>query len=252
MNVAVIGLGRFGFRLAVELKQRGLDVIALDRDPRRVAEFEDEVEDGHAVVLDATDLQSLDEADLGKLDLAVVCIGEAVEQSQLVTYLLKTRLAVPRVIARAHTDTRQAILERLQADEVVRPESESAVRLAQRLSFRGCQDFLELAPGVAMVRLTAPGRFWGKTILDLEVRPRFRVNIVGIRPAPSPEVTAEVAAAEEEKPIIAEDDPAIVEDPVVSPAPEIELLPEPAYEFREGDELFVVGHETDIRRLIVG
>ncbi|MEQ8764945.1 MAG: TrkA family potassium uptake protein [Planctomycetota bacterium] len=225
MRVAVIGLGRFGYRLACELFDRKIDVIAVDLDPRRVEDFEEY--GGHALALDATSEIELRRAELHRLDLAVVCIGEEVEQSQLVTHLLKNQLEMERVISRAHTDARDTILRAIGSDEVLRPESDSAVRLAQRLAFRGCEEFLELAPGVAMVRLRAPKHFVEKTILQLEVRPRFRVNIIGIRSSPGDGESPTKEAT-------------------------LELVPEPGYTFQEGDELLVVGREEDIRRMMTG
>lgn len=231
-RAAVIGLGRFGTHLARVLFQRGLEVIAVDRDPDRVAELEGDV--SLAVTLDATNEEALRQADIHTVDFAVVSIGEAVEQSQLVTRLLK-QIGLERVISRAHTDARELILSKLGADEVVRPESESATRLGQRLAFRFVEDVAEMGHEIRIVRMKAPKKFHGKTIGDLDVRRKFKVTIVGLRSA------ASLQGEEEDSSefTIKDGDGGDL----------IECVPSADHTIHPGDTLFLIGLEEDLKRL---
>ena len=127
---AIIGLGRFGQRLARMLSEAGAEVIAIDRSQEIVEAIRDEVT--VAVALDATDERALLSQGVDKVDVAVVGIGTDFEAAVLATVILK-QLGVPKVVARAATTNRGEILRRVGADDLVNPERESAYRWAHRL-----------------------------------------------------------------------------------------------------------------------
>ena len=116
---AVIGLGRFGSRLAAGLASAGQEVIAIDLDERIVEQLRDRVT--VAVAMDSTNEKALEAHGLDKVDAAVVCMGSAFEANALTTVILK-QYGVERVISRAATPTSARILARIGADEVVNPE----------------------------------------------------------------------------------------------------------------------------------
>ena len=122
---AVIGLGRFGSRLAKNLAASGAEVIAIDRDRMIVEELRDQVT--LAIAMDATDEQALKIQGIDKVDCAVVGMGHNFESNALATVLLKS-MRVKRVISRAGNDMQAQILKRIGADSVVSPEDESADR----------------------------------------------------------------------------------------------------------------------------
>ena len=125
----VIGLGRFGRRLARELTEAGHEIIAIDTREALVERVRDEV--ALAVCLDATEPEALKSQGVDKVDAAVVAIGEDFEANALATATLKS-LGVGRVISRASSDIQRRILDRIGADQVIFPEEEMAVRLAYK------------------------------------------------------------------------------------------------------------------------
>lgn len=175
---AVIGLGRFGQRLAALLAEAGAEVIAVDRRRDLIEQVRDKVT--LAVCLDSTDESALKSQGIDKVDVAIVGIGTAFEDSALTTVLLK-QLGVPRVLSRATTSIRAKILTRIGADDIVNPERESADRWRNRLLAPSIIERIELADGFSLTQIAAPPSFFGETLLQLDVRNRHKVNIVAIR-----------------------------------------------------------------------
>lgn len=175
---AIIGLGRFGTRLATLLSDAGAEVIAVDRDRDLVDRVRDRV--ALAVALDCTDEEALRSQGIDKVDVAVVGIGTNFEVNALVTALLK-QMDVPRVISRAATDVRGQILSRIGADDLVNPEEESAERWRNRLLAPAVIERIEVAEGYSIVQVAAPESFHNKTLGQLDVRKNYRVNVVAVR-----------------------------------------------------------------------
>mgnify|MGYP002624389224 FL=1 len=180
---AVIGLGRFGARLASNLATAGEEVIGIDRDRRIIEEMRDRVT--LAVAMDATDEKALTMHGIEQVDVAVISIGENFEAAALATVLLK-QLGVKRVISRAVTPTGGRILSRIGADDVVNPEDEAADRWANRLISPQFQSHFEVAPGHSIVEMKTPRAWVGKTLIDLQLRAKQQVHVVAVkRPAKS-------------------------------------------------------------------
>ncbi len=175
---AVIGLGRFGARLAQLLSEAGAEVIAVDRRRELVEGVRDLVT--LAVCLDATDEQALKAQSIDKVDVAVVGIGAAFEESVLTTVLLR-QLGVERVISRATSSIRGRILQQVGAHEIANPERESAERWTHKLLAPQIMERLELGDGYSLVQVAAPENFVGKTLADLDVRRKYRVTVVALR-----------------------------------------------------------------------
>jgi len=175
---AVIGLGRFGMKLATLLAGGGAEVIAVDRNRELVESIRDQV--AMAVCLDSTDSKALLSQGIEKVDVAVVGVGSTFEDCTLTTAILK-QLGVPRVISRAATDIRGRILLRIGADDIVNPEEESAERWRNRLLAPAIMERIVLAKGYSLAQLAAPKSFYGKTLEQLAVRRKYKVNVVAIR-----------------------------------------------------------------------
>jgi trk system potassium uptake protein TrkA len=175
---AVIGLGRFGSRLATMLAQAGAEVIGVDRNRNHIEAIRDLV--ALAVCLDCTNEEALRAQGIDKVDVAVVGMGQDFEDAVLTTVLLK-QLGVPKVIARATTAVRAQILSRIGADGIVNPEKESAERWCGRLLAPSIIERIELAEGYSLAQVAAPPGFCGKSLEQLEVRKKHRVNVVAIR-----------------------------------------------------------------------
>lgn len=177
---AVIGLGRFGSRLAKNLAAEGAEVIAIDRDRLLVEELRDQVT--LAIALDATDEQALRIHGVDRCDCAIVGIGHNFEANALTTVLLKS-LRVERVISRAGNEMQAQILGRIGADGVVKPEDEAADRWSHRLLAPFMIDHVELGAGYALVQVAAPKEWQSKALAELDLRRRYNVTIVAIKRA---------------------------------------------------------------------
>ena len=179
-SFAVIGLGRFGSRLAVNLYNNGADVIAIDIDGGCVDKIGDSVT--QAVVADARDKALLDKLGVDSCDYAVVAIGSNLGVSTLVTMNL-CELGVKNIICKASNATHKTILEKLGATKVFIPEHEFADRLALSLisSDKNIMDFIELSDKYAIDETEVPGPWTGKRVGDINIRAKHGVNIIGIR-----------------------------------------------------------------------
>ena len=175
---AVIGLGRFGKRLATLLADAGAEVIAVDTDRELVDEVRDDV--ALAVCLNSTDEEALRAQGINKVDVAIVGMGDAFEDAVMTTVLLK-QLGVGRVISRAATEIRAGILRRVGADDVVNPERESAHRWCNQLLAPAIVTQFELGEGYSLAQVVAPESFYGKTLAELSLRQNHNVNVVAIR-----------------------------------------------------------------------
>ena len=177
---AIIGLGRFGSTLATALAERGADVVAIDSDPARVEAVAEVV--AVAACGDATHERFLAANGVDRADVAIVGMGNAFEATQLCLLALK-ELGVPRVITKSPLEVQARILEAIGADEVISPERESALRLVQRLLAPNLIDYVELAggngpSGLGVAHLPVPADWIGKSILQLDIRRSFGVQIL--------------------------------------------------------------------------
>jgi len=175
---AVIGMGRFGRRLATLLGSTDAEVIAVDRDRELIEQIRDKVT--LAVCLDSTDEEALKAQGIDKVDVAIVGVGTSFEDNALTTVILK-QLGVPRVISRATTGMRGKILQRIGADDIANPERESAERWRNRLLAPSIMERIELAEGYSLTQVPAPPSFFGKTLAQLDIRRKYEVNVVAIR-----------------------------------------------------------------------
>lgn len=172
----IVGLGRFGYALAIELATSGADLLVLDRDEEKVRELREYTES--AYVVKSLDKKSLSETGIQNCDVAVVCIGEQMDTSILTTLNLVS-LGIPTVISKATSIEHGEILEKLGA-EVVYPEHDMAVRLAHRLEASRTLDFIQLSEKLNISKFLIPERIVGKTVLSVNLRKRFGINIIAL------------------------------------------------------------------------
>jgi trk system potassium uptake protein len=174
----VIGLGRFGGGLARTLVDLGHDVLGVDNDAKLVQTFAPHLT--HVVEADSTDPEALRQLGAGEFSTAVVAIGTEIEASILTTSAL-VDLKVPRVVAKAISEAHGTILERVGATRVVFPEYDMGVRVGHSLAGRMI-DYFQLDPGFALVETTAPREIIGKSLAEAEVRRKFGITVVSIKP----------------------------------------------------------------------
>jgi trk system potassium uptake protein TrkA len=175
---AIIGLGLFGQSLVRSLVKEGAEVIAMDSDMEKVEDVKDEV--SYAVKADAADEKSLKSVGLGKVDVVVVAIEKNFEACQLAVIFAK-RIGVKRVIARAVSDLHSRILKLVGADEVINPELDYGRRLGSRLVRMHVMDYIELAKDYSLVEMETPAPFVGKSLVELDLRKKYGVNLVFIK-----------------------------------------------------------------------
>jgi len=178
MKCAVIGLGDFGRAAAIGLARSGAEVIAVDRNMDRLNLVKDEVT--FAVRMDATHADALAAQGIGEADVLVAAIGQNFEALVLVVVLAR-RMGIKRIVARAVSEDHRRVLEAVGADEVFNPEEEGARNMVQRLTISGIRNYFELADGFSLVELEAPAGTVGRTLRELDLRQRFRVNLVAIK-----------------------------------------------------------------------
>ncbi len=172
----IIGLGRFGRALALELAASGADLIVLDRDEEKIREIREYTE--NAFIVKNLERKTLAETGIQNCDVAVVCIGEQLDVSILTTLNLVS-LGVPHVIAKAASAEHGEILEKLGA-EIVYPERDIALRLAHRLEASRVLDYIQLSEKLNISKLVAPEIIVGKTVQEVDLRRKFGVNIIAI------------------------------------------------------------------------
>ncbi|MCG3179701.1 MAG: Ktr system potassium uptake protein A [Phycisphaerae bacterium] len=221
---AVIGLGRFGMGLAVNLAQKGAEVIAIDANRELVEQARDQVT--LAVCLDATDPDALRTQGLDKVDVAIVGIGQDFEANALATATLKT-IGVPRVFSRAGSQIQGQILSRIGADGFIFPEAESADNWANRLTLPHLMHKIELGDSHSLVEVKAPPPFVRKNLLELNLRKKFHVNLVAIKR----QVTVSSGAGSQ----------GTRQQIITVPAPDAPIQPD--------DILILVGSDENIARL---
>ena len=178
MKFCVIGLGRFGYHLAVCLAEQGTEVLAIDSSEELVNSIRDKVT--QAICVRVTDEESLNAVGVADMDTVVVATGEDFAQTVLITMLLKQRLNVPHVIARAINEIHEEILTLIGADKIILPERDMGVRLADKLSLP-LVDLIPVNDNFAITQLKAPASFAGKTIADLKLVKSHNVSCIAVK-----------------------------------------------------------------------
>ena len=202
---AIIGLGRFGSRLAANLLAAGQEVIGIDKDQAIIEQMRDRVT--LAVALDATDEQALRMQGVDQVDVAVLSIGNDFESIALATVLLK-QIGVPHVISRAVTPISGRILSSIGADEVVNPEDESADRWANRLISPQFINHVELDDSYSMVEIKPPAKWVERTLIELNLRAQWGAHVIAIkrrRDPDNPDSPLRVHMPRPDRPLAADD-----------------------------------------------
>lgn len=176
ISYGIVGLGRFGHSLALELANLGADLLVVEKDEEKVRELREYTD--NTFVVKTLDKKTLSETGIQNCEVAIVCIGEHMESSILTTLNLVS-FKIPTVIAKANSAEHGEILEKLGA-EVVYPERDMAIRLANRLENINIIDFIQLSEKINISKQKIPEKFIGKTVLDMNIRSRFGLNIIAI------------------------------------------------------------------------
>lgn len=177
-SVLLIGLGRFGTHIAKTLDELGHQVMAVDCSEDRVHSVLEYVT--NAQIGDSTSREFLISLGISDFDSCIVAIGDNFQNSLETTSLLK-ELGGKKVISRASTGVQEKFLLRNGADEVVYPEKQLAAWTAMRCSSDHILEYIELDKEYSIYELSIPERWQGKTVLQLDLRKKYGINILGFR-----------------------------------------------------------------------
>ena len=150
---AIIGLGTFGSSVANSLFQKGHEVIAIDISEDLVQRARDVAT--QCITADATDRETLEALGLTDVDYAVISVGDKIDASILITLHL-TELGVKNIVVKAINDTHGKILKKIGATEVVYPEKQMAVRIADRIGHKRVLDQIQLGDGISILEVATP------------------------------------------------------------------------------------------------
>lgn len=177
-SYAVFGLGRYGRAVAKELVKSGAEVLAVDMDEEIVnMAIADIPICKRADVMDEEVLRQLG---ISNMDVVIIAMASNLEASMMATMLCK-EMGVKTVIAKCSSEMHRRILSKVGADKVVFPESESGTRLAKNLLSSGFVDMIELSEDVSVVELDVRPEWVGKTLVELNLRKRYSINVAAIR-----------------------------------------------------------------------
>ncbi|HWP44385.1 MAG TPA: TrkA family potassium uptake protein [Blastocatellia bacterium] len=212
---AVIGLGHFGAHVARTLFELGNEVIAIDMDEEKVQDASEFA--SQAVVADATDRDTMESLGIHEVDAAIISLGGRMDIITLAALHVK-EIGVPFIAVKALSEEHGRILQALGIHEIVHPEKDRAIRLANRLARTDVVEFLPLLSGYSLIELRAPPEFVGKTLRELALRNTLNVQIVAIQ------------TKEKGKPAL-------------------KIVPRADDVIREGDLLILLGEDRDLDRI---
>lgn len=178
-GVLVVGLGRFGEAVALTLVDQGIDVLAIDFDEDIVQRLAGEIP--NVVQADATSARALRQVGAEQFDHAVVAIATNVESSVLATLVLKEELRIPTIWAKAISKPHARILESMGVQVVVQPEHEMGIRTARSIA-QGVTDYFRIEENFALVEMEVPASLVGRSLGEIEIRRKYGVTIVSVKP----------------------------------------------------------------------
>jgi trk system potassium uptake protein TrkA len=220
---AVIGLGYFGQRLALELSDRNAEVIAIDNTMAKIEDIKNRV--AYAIRLDSTDDSALRNQGLEDLDAVIVTIGEDFE-SALLTCMHLLSYRCKRVIVKSTSPVHTKIFHSIGVHAIVSPEEVMAERLSMTLMSGNVLDSIPLADEYSILQVQAPEHVIGQSLLQLDLRRKYEVNLITIkRMAPA-----------------REGDETPVETIIGVPLPDTVI--------QEGDVLVLLGRNRNVTRLM--
>ena len=177
-DFVIIGLGKFGKSLALNLSGLGKSVLAVDIDVKKIESIQGMVT--NAITADVSQKEVLKSLGVQNFDCAIVCIGDDLSASMLATMTCK-ELKVPYVIAKAQSDQHRVLLEKVGADLILFPESSVGKRLSLSLTDPYVNELITLTNNYKIVEMKCPNNWVGKTILDINMRKKFGVTIILIK-----------------------------------------------------------------------
>lgn len=188
---AVFGLGRYGQAVAMELANNGADVLAVDTDQNLVNAASAYIP--LCKCADVTDAEVLKNLGIANVDVVIIAMANSLEASVMAVMLCK-EAGVNTVIAKCSSEMHRKLLLKVGADKVVFPESESGIRLAKNLLSAGFVDMIELSGDVSLLELDVRPEWVGKSLMDLNLRRKYDINVVALRKGDNVQVNLDPTA----------------------------------------------------------
>ena len=211
-SMLIIGLGKFGHHLCHNLLKLDNEIMIIDENEEAIEDLLSEVTS--AKIGDCTNPEVLESIGVGNFDICFVCIGSNFQSSLEITSLL-SELGAKYVVSKANRDIQAKFLLRNGANEVIYPNRDIAEKEAVRLSANQVFDYIELNDEYSIYEIPPLKEWIGKTILQVNFRAKYHVNILGIK---------------EKK--------------------DTEFMPKPDHEFKENQHLMILGRKEDVDKIL--
>jgi trk system potassium uptake protein len=212
-RVVVVGLGIFGSQLARQLYEKGIEVVAVDKNRDIIQKIKDH--STKAVLADATDKEVLESIGIAVEDTVVISFGEDLSASTLLTLYLK-EMKVREIIVKVPNEDYKRILLKVGASEAIIPEREMANKVARSIISPNILEYLPISEDYTICELAPPTAFIGKSLAELDLRKRFQLQVIAIR-----DVLSE----------------------------KLQLVPRASAIIKDSDVLVIIGREEDIQKI---
>lgn len=177
-SYAILGLGKFGQSIALELSKAGAEVLAVDIDEERIQEIAPYIT--YAVTADICDTTAMDSLGLSNMDAVIVAITNSPDASVMATIYAK-EAGVPFVLAKSRDEIHSRILEKVGADRIIIPEKSTGVRIARNIISGNFIDFIELSTNIRMIEIAIRNEWVNQSLKDLNLRKKYNINVIAIR-----------------------------------------------------------------------
>lgn len=177
LRVAVIGLGHFGLRLALELTRSGVEVLAIDKNEKTAEEARDKV--AHVAIVDTSDEVALKELGINDFDVAAVCIGDDF-QGSLLTVAHLQNLRVKKIIGRAVNPAHERILKQMKVDQIILPEASAAFNLSKQIYLTGVTDAIDISKEYSILVASPPSWTHNRKLSDIDLRKQYSIEVITI------------------------------------------------------------------------
>jgi len=177
MKIIIFGLGNFGMSLALSLTETGNEVVGIDKNMDKVTLIKDKI--AHSICLDSTNELAYQAIPIKQADIAVVAIGEN-EGAAIITTAILKKITQAKVIGRSLSPIHDTVLQAMGITSIVHPEQEAALKLTNKINLKNIVDSFKIDEKYSISEIETPPEFVGKSISDLEIRSRYKLNIVTI------------------------------------------------------------------------
>ncbi|RKY83919.1 TrkA family potassium uptake protein [candidate division KSB1 bacterium] len=211
-NIALIGVGKFGYYFARSIKDKVNELVVIDNDEKKINQVKSFI--SNSIIADATNREVLEQLDLKSMDAVVISMGEKIESSILTTLYLQ-EMGITNITVKANSEDHAKILLKTGAAHTVFPERESAFRLAYSISELNVLNHIDIAEGYSIIEMAPPSSFEGKSIRELDIRKKYGVTILIVKQI----------------------------------VPEKTIVPTPDFIIKQSDILVIMGKNEDLKKI---